>query len=275
VPAKKKHPLPRSGISVLVLNAGTVPGEAANTTYLLTQRGYTTKSLPSNVTANAPSVQRNTTVFYDEVQPNAKQAAQQLRPLLGPHTQVAQMTTAIAAYAKQAGNPLTVVVVGTSFGGKLVVHHRVKLPPRTPPQVSAGLSVTAPRLRGLAHRVHFPVYAPHLIAQYSQLSGQEGLRVFKPVKHKHEVVLTYVLPSGNEYWQIEESDWTSAPILANPTYQFVSHHRKFFLYTTGGAIQMVVVRTPKAAYWVQNTILNQLSNSTMLSIAKSLQPLGR
>jgi hypothetical protein len=151
----------------------------------------------------------------------------------------------------------------------------VKLPPRTPPQVSTGLSVTAPRLRGLAHKVHFPIYAPHRVAQYSQLSGQEGVRVFKPLRGKHEVVLTFLLPSGNEYWQIEESDWTSAPILANPSYQFVYHHRKFFLYTTGGAIQMVVVRTPKAAYWVQNTILNQLSNSTMLAIAKSLQPLGR
>ena len=38
---------------------------------------------------------------------------------------------------------------------------------------------------------------------------------------------------------------------------------------------MVVLRTPKASYWVVNTILNQLSNSSMLAIAKSLAPLGR
>ena len=55
----------------------------------------------------------------------------------------------------------------------------------------------------------------------------------------------------------------------------MSRRRKIFLYTSGGAIQMVAVRTPKAVYWVQNTILNQLSNSTMLAIAKSLKPLGR
>jgi hypothetical protein len=117
-PGKKKHPLPRSSVSVLVLNAGTVPGEAANTTYLLTQRGYTTKALPSNVTANAPAVERDTTVYYDPVQPNAKQAAQQLRPLFGQRTGVEQMTTAVAEFAKQAGNPLTVVTVGRNFGGK-------------------------------------------------------------------------------------------------------------------------------------------------------------
>jgi len=142
--------------------------------------------------------------------------------------------------------------------------------------VSAGISVTAPRLHGLTRRVHFPVYAPYRIAQYSQLDSVEnqGVRVFKPLHGRHELVLTFVTPSG-QYWQIEESDWTSAPILANPTDQFVYHHHRLFLYTSGGAIQMVAVRTPKAVYWVQNTILNQLSNSTMLEIAKSLKPLGR
>ena len=38
---------------------------------------------------------------------------------------------------------------------------------------------------------------------------------------------------------------------------------------------MVDLRTPKASYWVMNTILNQLSNSTMIAIAESLQPIGR
>ena len=279
-PAKKKHPLPKSQVSVLVLNAGDTPGEASNTTYLLTQKGYATKTLPPNLPANAPKVERATTVYYDPVQPNAKQAAQQLRPLFGPTSHVQQMTTPIAQYAKEAGSPLTVVTVGTSFPGKFAVSHHVRLKPLQPAQTSAGLPATVPRLRGLTPKVHFPVYAPGRIAQYSQLAGPEeqGVRVFKPLRNRHEVVLTFSLQTGGPatpYWQIEETDWTSAPILANPTDQFVYHGRKFLLYTSGGAIQMVVLRTPKATYWVVNSILNQLSNSTMLAIAKSLQPLGR
>ena len=276
-PSKKKQPpLAKSDVSVLVLNASKIPGEASNTTYLLTQRGYSTKSLPSTMLANAPTVERDSTVYYDAVQPNARRAALQLRPLFGPHTRIAQMTTPIAFYAKEAGKPLTVVAVGTSFPGKLVVHHRAKLPPKLPPQVSPGISVTAPRLHGLTRRVHFPVYAPLRIAEYSQLDSvqNQGVRVFKPLHGKHELVLTFQTPSG-KYWQIEETDWTSAPILANPTDTIPWHHHKLFLYTSGGAIQMVAVRTPKAVYWVMNTILNELSNSTMLAIAKSLKPLGR
>ena len=274
-PKTKKHPLAKAAVSVLVLNAGHTPGEASNTTYLLAQRGYTTKTLPSSVPANAPKGQGDTTVYFDPVQPHAEQAALQLRGLFGSHTQVEQMTTAIAAFAKQAGNPLTVVAVGTSFGGKLVVHHKAKLPPRRPPQVSPGLSVTAPGLRGLTPKVGFPVLAPHRIAQYAQMARDEGVRHFKPLHHKHEVAMTFVQPDGTQYWQIEETDWTTPPILANPTGKIVHGHRTYLLYSTSGAIQMVAFRTPKAVYWVSNTILNQLSNSTMIAIAESLKPLGR
>jgi LCP family protein required for cell wall assembly len=270
--AKRQRPLPRSQVSVLVLNAGTAPGEASQTSYLLARRGFTTKSLPSTMPANAPTVKRNTTIYYDPVQPNAKQAAQQLQRVIGPHTKVTQLTPAIAFFAKEAGNPLTVVAVGTSFPGKLVVHHHVKLPPKAPPQLSAGGSMTVPLLRGVSRRAHFPVMAPLRVAQSAQISTPMGRRVFSPLKGKHEVVLTFVQPDGIQHWQVEESDWTSPPILANPTGQFFFHGQKFLIYSTGGAVQMVALRTPKAVYWVTNTILNQLSNSTMIAIAKSLKP---
>jgi hypothetical protein len=184
-----------------------------------------------------------------------------------------QMTTNIANFAKQAGNPLTVVTVGTSFGGKLTLAHRVKIPPKAPPQVSNGVSVTANALRSVRFRAHFPLKVPYRIAQYSQLASQEGVRVFKPLKSRHEVVLTFSLPSG-PYWQIEETDWTSAPILANPTGHRYYRGSRLDIYSTGGSIQMVALRTPKASYWVVNTILNQLSNSTMIAIAESLKPIG-
>jgi LCP family protein required for cell wall assembly len=276
-PKKKVPKLPKSQISTLVLNAGTIAGEAANTSYLLTQQGYTTKTLPASDQANAPKVTRDTTLYFDPVQPNAQRAAQQLQPLFGSHTRVVQMTSAIAALAQQAGNPLTVVAVGTSFGGKLVVHHRVKLPtqPPQPAQVSEGAGITAPALRHVYDEVHFPLMVPHEIAQGATLSDSEGVRGFKPIGHQHEAVLTFVQPDGIEYWQIEESTWNSAPILQNPSYSFVHRGQKFQVYTTGGSVQMVALRTSRATYWVVNTILNELSNKTMLAIAESFRPLRR
>jgi LCP family protein required for cell wall assembly len=272
---KKGHRLPPKQISVLLLNAGTLPGEAANTTYLLTQQGYATKTLPSSVPANAPSVTRQTAVYYDPVQPEAKRAAQQLSPLFGSQSRVAQMTTAIAAYAHQAANPEVVVAIGTSFHGTLNIPRPVKSPAQTPPLVGPGVSATEAALRGIAARAHFALMVPHEIAQSSQLSTQEGVRLFKPITNQQEAVLTFLMPNGIAYWQIEETTWNNAPILQNPTGQLVYHHQKYFLYTSGGTIQMVALRTPKASYWVMNTILNELSNSTMLAIAEGLRPFGR
>jgi hypothetical protein len=270
----KVHKLPRSQVSVLVLNAGTAPGRASDTTYLLSNRGYATKTLPAGVPANAPKVRTDSTVYYDTNQPDAQQAAEQLRPLFGPHTHVTQMTTAIQDIASRAGNPLTVVAVGTSFPGTLVIHHPPKVQPKKPPQVTDGAAMTAPRLRQVYDQVHFPLMVPHKIAQYSELASQSGVRAFKPLKSQHEVALTFQVGQTYEYWQIEETTWNSAPILQSPSFTLIHRGRKYNVYTSGGSIERVALVTPRATYWVSNTILNELSNSTMIAIAESLRPLG-
>ena len=272
----KQHKLSKSQVSVLVLNASSVAGEAANTTYLLSRDGYATKSLPTGNQANAPKVQSATVIYYDPVQPNAQQAAKQLRPLFGSNTRVEPMSTAVGDIAARGGNPLTVVAVGTSFPGRLVVHKPPKVQPKVPPQVSNnGATMTAPGLRQVYDEVHFPLMVPHQIADGSVLSDSAGIRGFKPLKNQHEVVLTFNVNGTYKYWQVEESTWNSAPILQNPSFTLIHKGQKYLVYTSGGAIQRVALRTPRATYWVSNTILNELSNSTMIAIAESLSPLRR
>lgn len=274
--AKKQRALKPSEISTLVLNAGNVAGEAANTGYLLRQLGYRTKQLPASVPANAPSQTLDTTVYYDPIQPRAKQAAEQLRPLFGAHTRVAELSPAIAPYAQQAGNPLTVVAFGRSFGGSLTTPTSAQpTPPREAASVSDGVGATLSALQSVSSQAGLRLMVPHEIAAGSQLSSESGLRVYRPLLHQRAVVLTFVTPVGNVYWQIEESTWNSAPILAHPTGHATLGGRRYDLYTNGGHIQMIVLRTPNASYWVVNTLLNALSNETMIAIAKSLQPLGK
>jgi LCP family protein required for cell wall assembly len=273
---KAKARLKPDQVSVLVLNAGNVPGRAANTSYELTQRGFQAKQLPSTVPANAPKVRSASLVYYDPVQPNAKVAATEVASLLGPNTKVAAMTPAIAGYAQQAGNPLVVAAVGTSFSGTLTPPPaKAKIPPKQKPQVSPGLPVTLAALKRVARRVPFPVLAPHEVAQGAQLSTQEGVRVFRPLQHRRTLCLTFTMPNGLSYWQIQETNWNSAPILQNPTKVLHGHGRELDLYTTGGQITLAVVRFKSATYWVVNTILNELSNSTMLAIARSLRPIHK
>ena len=109
--------------------------------------------------------------------------------------------------------------------------------------MSAGATMTAPALRKVYDEVHFPLMVPHLIAQGSTLSTDDGVRGFKPLKNQHEVAMTFNINGGDEYWQIEESTWNSAPILAKPTGTIPYRGGKLLLYTTGGSLQMVALRT--------------------------------
>jgi LCP family protein required for cell wall assembly len=279
--APKTTALKPSAISALVLNGTTILGLARDTSYKLAVAGYHTVQLPANgaLVANAPSsTNYSNTVYFDTVQPNAKQAARQVAVAMGPHTTIAPLQPEIAPYAQAAGNPLTVVVVGTAFGGEVVnpQAHVAPTPTHQPPAVRNDPSLTESSLLDLRGKVPFRILVPHAIHSASRLTSLEPFRVFKPAPHKHELVMTFVTGYSNVYWQVIETDWNDAPILRNPTKKArLKDGTKLDLFTNGGNVHMVVVRTPRASYWVVNTLRDELSNETMLAIAKGLEPFGK
>jgi len=271
----KRVTLEPSQISTLVLNGTTQAGLAGNTSYELAKAGYRTQQLPANVYANAPtSTYTNSFVYYDPVQPHAKEAAGVLREALGPHTSVAALPATIAPLAQQASNPMTVVVVGSDFSGELVSaqQHVQKAPPHVPPYVRDDPGATQAALdqvRGLPFRIMLP----HVLERTSTLASLEPVRAFKPVRGRpdlHELAITYVTGAGNVYWQVIETNWADAPILRHTTATANIAGRRYQLFTSGGNIHMVVLRRGGATYWVVNTLRDELSNETMIAIAKGL-----
>src|SRR5262249_23622057 len=95
----KAPKMPHSSVSVLVLNAGDITGEASNTSYLLGKQGFVMKTLPDSTPANAPKKTHNTVIYYDPSQVDAGRAAVELKPLFGSNTRIAQMTPKIASLA--------------------------------------------------------------------------------------------------------------------------------------------------------------------------------
>jgi hypothetical protein len=125
-------------------------------------------------------------------------------------------------------------------------------------------------------KVGFPVLVPHTIESSSRFSDLEPVRAYKPAADHGAVCLTFVTGAGNVYWQImETTNWTDAPILGHPTGKTTLKGRKFDLYTVGAKIHMIVLRQGGASYWVVNTLRDELSNETMLAVARGLQPLGK
>jgi hypothetical protein len=268
-----------SQVSTLVLNGTTIAGFARDTSYKVAQLGYHAAQLPPQITADAPSHDYTTTrIYYDPVQAYSRDAAQQLATLFGQDVKIAALTPEIAPFAQEAGNPLTVVIVGTDFTGNLIVPTPpAPAPTHEPAAVTSNPGLTLTSLQDArAHKLlHFKPMVPHTIASGSTLSSLEGFRVYKPAPHTRAAVMTFVTGAGNVYYQVEETNWTSAPILRNPTGHFRSNHRTYQLFTVGGHIHMIVLRSGNASYWVVNTLLDELSNETMIAIAKGLQPLGK
>jgi hypothetical protein len=50
--------------------------------------------------------------------------------------------------------------------------------------------------------------------------------------------------------------------------------RTYQLYFDGNRLRLVAWRTPKAVYWVSNTLLQSLTNKQMLGLARSLRRVG-
>ena len=86
--------------------------------------------------------------------------------------------------------------------------------------------------------------------------------------------IVYNGPGELDYWGIQESDWTDAPVLEGPSVTRRIGGREYRLYYNGSKLHMVAFEENGAAYWVVNTLLDGLSNETMLAIAKGLKPLA-
>jgi hypothetical protein len=65
------------------------------------------------------------------------------------------------------------------------------------------------------------------------------------------------------------------PILDNPTDKVLMRGRTYQRYFDARRIRLISWRTPKAVYWVSNTLSQKLTNRQMMDIARSLQRVGQ
>jgi LCP family protein required for cell wall assembly len=81
-----------------------------------------------------------------------------------------------------------------------------------------------------------------------------------------------VLSQGDdgEYYGVEGTTWKAAPILDDPTDSVRMAHRTYKRYFDGQHIRLIAWETPKAVYWVSNTLSLRLTNQQIMGIARSL-----
>jgi LCP family protein required for cell wall assembly len=259
--------------TVTVLNGNGVTGSASNASYLLGQRGYPILTPPNGIPANAPSFTYfRTTVYYDVKRRGAKQAARKVANLFGS-ADIKAATPPIRALANDA---MLTAVVGQTFHGTLASAPVDQTPKREPANVVPGAEASLDLLRERQRKVGFPLLVPTVIERSSWVDRERPVRLYRFKEDgRHKTVrLTYKMGS-NDYWAVQETDWKDAPVLGSANFVRNIGGRRYELFYNGPHLHMVVLKQGDASYWVVNTLLDRLSNETMLAIAKGLRPVAK
>ncbi len=261
-------------IFITVLNGNGVTGSASLAGTQLNGRGYRILQPPNGITANAPGGWNyaQTKIYYDTTQQHAREAAKQVATLFSP-AQIGVMTPVLQGYANGA---MLVVVVGKTYQGSLSGSSPVTPAPQyQPPHTLVDPGATRSMMRAVRSSVPFTVEYPTVIERNSQPDNEPPNPRVYTIDGAHKAVrLVFSTSIAGDYWGIEETNWTSAPALSEKS--FIRHfgNRTFEFFYSGSHLHMVVLQERGATYWVVNTLVDSLSNETMIAIARGLRPLS-
>jgi LCP family protein required for cell wall assembly len=266
-----RAPAPRA-TTITVLNGNGVTGSASTAGYLLGQRAYQVLTPPNGLPANAPSFDYfRTKIYFDRSRRGARAAGLNVANLFAS----AELEPLPRQISQLANGAMLTVVVGQTFHGSLTPSAIDQTPKRERPNVVFAPNAAIDELRERRGRVPFPLMVPTAIERSSWTDSTMPARMYWiDPSEKHKAVRLVYRMGSNEYWGVQMTDWDDAPVLADRSLTRRIKGRVYDLYYDGPKLHMVVLNTPKADYWVINTLLDRLSNETMLAIAKGLKPLG-
>jgi LCP family protein required for cell wall assembly len=275
IKVKQKTP-PPAKVTVTVLNGNGVAGAAANAAYLLGPqgRGYQVLDPPNGLDADAPSKVFHSKIYYDPAQKGSLLAAKAMQNLMQP-ADVAKLPRGPGLLALDPGAML-LVVLGQTFHGTIAPVPQRVVP--THQQASVRYDAQAKALlQPLRSKIKFPLYVPTVLERGSSADTQYGdkpIRMYWIDKRGgHKAVRLVFKTGGSEYWGVQETNWDDAPALADRSFRHSVGGREMDLYYSGSHLHMIVLHAHGASYWVVNTLLDSLSNETMIAIARGLKPI--
>ena len=123
-------------------------------------------------------------------------------------------------------------------------------------------------------KLDFPIFYPTRLTPTASLN--EDARWFPIDGPGNEVYYGYKMVAEysdgfDRYYGVSGTDWKSAPIFENPSEEREIEGRTYQLYYEGDRLRMVAFQTEDAAYWVSNTLTQELTNEEMIAIATGLQ----
>jgi len=129
-------------------------------------------------------------------------------------------------------------------------------------------------------QVDFPFYLPgRLTAQGRYTAVQPSPRAYTirdRAGRRHDAYRMVVVQNELEgqFYGVQGTTWRTPPFLEHATSTKEVRGRKLLLFGSGSRLRFVAWRTPRALYWVSNTLSLTLRNDQMIGIARSLRRFG-
>jgi polyisoprenyl-teichoic acid--peptidoglycan teichoic acid transferase len=170
-----------------------------------------------------------------------------------------------------------------SGGPRPVARHRAsgrkarKRSKGLPPGVVADKVTTENFVAQASAKTRFPLMYP--AARLSRGALQYGkprvYRISDRGRHRYRAY-RIVVSTGltGQFYGVQGTGWKSPPILDDPSEQMRMRGRTYDLFYDGTRLRLVAWRTPRAVYWVSNSLSQTLNNQQMLAIARSLARVG-
>jgi polyisoprenyl-teichoic acid--peptidoglycan teichoic acid transferase len=127
--------------------------------------------------------------------------------------------------------------------------------------IEAGLGVTLPALYPALRTVGSIYAGPPRVYK---MRGTDG-RTYGAYR------MVLQTPKIGEYYGLQGTTWRNPPILEGVTETRTIGKRTYELVRDGDRVKLVAWRTPKAVYWISNTLLLTLSEKQMMAIARSVR----
>ena len=78
-----------------------------------------------------------------------------------------------------------------------------------------------------------------------------------------------------QYYDVQGTTWTGAPLVAHPTQTIRVGRRSYELFYDGGHLATIAWHQFGAIYWVHNTLTDAMNNGELLAIAEQTEPVGQ
>ncbi len=180
------------------------------------------------------------------------------------------------------------IVTGHTYNGIQQPVVSPAVPKKTAAQVAAVPTSMMSTWMAMASKLHYPALVPTVVPKGTVFG--EPVEVSYPTPRVYKLngqwaahVTAY---AGYRYdpshvWGIQWTRWPTAPILLNPSdvrlVKGKSGKHVWKLYYNGGQIHRIAVfygKNDRFVTWVDNSLGDGFSNSTMIAIARGLKPVA-